>query len=52
MEEIRTAWGTADESVLAEENAWAGVKPSINQIDVHREFNFVRTAGGIDSVTV
>lgn len=39
MEEMRTAWGTADDSVLKDEMAWAGVKPSINQIDVHRAYN-------------
>lgn len=38
MEEIRTAWGEASEEVLKDDTKWEGVKPSVNQIDVHRKW--------------
>jgi diketogulonate reductase-like aldo/keto reductase len=35
LEEMRTAWGATRTEGPGTE--WAGVKPSVNQVDVHRE---------------
>jgi diketogulonate reductase-like aldo/keto reductase len=35
LEEMKTAWGTASNTERLE---WAGQKPSVNQVDVHRMY--------------